>query len=65
MCEATIWKSQKSGSSSITKKKNILFSGTVKENLRWGNKNASDEELKEACRLACADEFISQFPGRL
>jgi len=46
----------------VVLQKNILFSGTVKENLRWGNKNASDEELKEACRLACADEFISQFP---
>ena len=42
--------------------KNELFSGTVKENLRWGNENASDEEIKEACRLACADEFISTMP---
>ena len=42
--------------------KNILFSGTIRENLRWGNKDASDEELVEACRLACADEFITQFP---
>ena len=46
----------------VVLQKNILFSGMIKENLRWGNKNASDEELKEACRLACADEFISQFP---
>lgn len=46
----------------VVLQKNILFSGTIKENLRWGNKNASDEELKEACVLACADEFISQFP---
>lgn len=42
--------------------KNILFSGTIKENLRWGNKDADDEELIQACRLAQADEFISQFP---
>jgi len=42
--------------------KNTLFSGTIKENLRWGNKEATDEELIEACKLACADEFISQFP---
>lgn len=46
----------------VVLQKNILFSGTIKENLRWGNKNATDEELKEACRLACADEFISQLP---
>ena len=42
--------------------KNELFSGTIKENLRWGNEQASDEELQEACRLACADEFISAMP---
>lgn len=42
--------------------KNILFSGTIKENLRWGNKEATDEELIHACKLACADEFVSQFP---
>jgi ATP-binding cassette subfamily B protein len=42
--------------------KNILFSGTIKENLRWGNKDATDEELVQACKLACADEFIRQFP---
>ncbi len=42
--------------------KNVLFSGTIKENLRWGNENATDEELIHACKLACADEFISTFP---
>lgn len=46
----------------VVLQKNILFSGTIKENLRWGNKNATDEELVQACKLACADEFISQFP---
>ena len=42
--------------------KNVLFSGTIKENLRWGAAEASDEELIHACRLACADEFIEKFP---
>ena len=42
--------------------KNVLFSGTIKENLRWGNPNATDQELVHACRLACADEFIQGFP---
>ena len=42
--------------------KNVLFSGTIKENLRWGNPNASDEELEKACRLACAHDFIVGFP---
>ena len=42
--------------------KNTLFSGSIKENLRWGNANATDEELVHACKLACADEFITSFP---
>ncbi len=42
--------------------KNLLFSGTIKDNLRWGNENATDEEMIEACKLAQADEFISSFP---
>lgn len=42
--------------------KNVLFSGSIKENLRWGKEDATDEELVHACRLACADEFISTFP---
>ena len=46
----------------VVLQKNVLFSGTIKENLRWGNQDATDEEMQEACRLACADEFISQFP---
>ena len=44
--------------------KNVLFSGTIKENLRWGNPDATDEELVEACRLACADDFIQSFPDK-
>jgi len=44
--------------------KNVLFSGTIKENLRWGNPDATDEELIEACRLACADNFIQSFPDK-
>ncbi len=47
---------------SVVLQKNILFSGTIKENLRWGNKEATDEELVQVCKLAQADEFISQFP---
>lgn len=47
---------------SVVLQKNILFSGTIKDNLRWGNKEATDEEMIEACKLAQADEFIMQFP---
>lgn len=46
----------------VVLQKNVLFSGTIKENLRWGNAEATDEELREACRLAQADEFIQGFP---
>ncbi len=46
----------------VVLQKNVLFSGTIKENLRWGDKNASDEELVRVCQLAQADEFIRQFP---
>ncbi len=46
----------------VVLQKNVLFSGTIKENLRWGNPDATDEEMQEACRLAQADEFISRFP---
>ena len=46
----------------VVLQKNVLFSGTIKENLRWGNPDATDEEMAEACRLAQADEFIRQFP---
>ena len=46
----------------VVLQKNVLFSGTIKDNLRWGNKNASDEEIIAACKLACADEFITSFP---
>lgn len=48
----------------VVLQKNVLFSGTIKENLRWGDENATDEELVRVCRLACADEFIEQFPDK-
>ncbi|MDE5741993.1 MAG: ABC transporter ATP-binding protein/permease, partial [Oscillospiraceae bacterium] len=47
----------------VVLQKNILFSGTIKENLRWGSKEATDEEMIEACRLSQADEFIQTFPN--
>ena len=49
----------------IVLQKNVLFSGTVRENLLWGNPGASDEELWAACRAACADEFLQRMPGGL
>ena len=49
---------------SVVLQKNVLFSGTILENLRWGNKDATEEECKEVCRLACADEFIEQMPAK-
>ena len=49
---------------SVVLQKNVLFSGSIKENLLWGNKDATDEEIEEACHLACADEFIEQFPDK-
>ena len=48
----------------VVLQKNVLFSGSIKDNLRWGNPEATDEELEEACRLAQADEFIQQFPNK-
>ncbi|WP_029322188.1 ABC transporter ATP-binding protein [Butyrivibrio sp. AE3004] len=47
---------------SVVLQKNVLFSGTIYENLRWGDKNATDEEVRRACTLACADEFIEKMP---
>ena len=47
---------------SVVLQKNVLFSGTILDNLRWGDKNATEEQCQEACRLACADEFIQNFP---
>jgi ATP-binding cassette subfamily B protein len=49
---------------SVVLQKNVLFSGTILDNLRWGNKNATEEECRYACRLACADEFIERFPDQ-
>ena len=46
----------------VVLQKNVLFSGTILENLRWGNKNATEEECRRVCRLACADEFIEKMP---
>ncbi|MCR5272340.1 MAG: ABC transporter ATP-binding protein/permease [Lachnospiraceae bacterium] len=49
---------------SVVLQKNVLFSGTIYENLRWGDKNATDEECIRACKLACADEFIEKMPKK-
>ena len=49
---------------SVVLQKNVLFSGTVKDNLRWGDKEATDEDIVRACRLAQADEFIEQMPDK-
>jgi ATP-binding cassette subfamily B protein len=49
---------------SVVLQKNVLFSGSILENLRWGNEHATEEECMEACRLACADEFIERMPDR-
>ncbi len=49
---------------SVVLQKNVLFSGTILDNLRWGNKEASEEECKRACELACADEFIQRMPNK-
>ena len=48
----------------VVLQKNVLFSGTILDNLRWGNEQATEEECVEACRQACADEFIEQFPDK-
>ena len=48
----------------VVLQKNVLFSGTIKDNLRWGNQDATDAQMEEACRLAQADEFIQQFPQK-
>lgn len=50
------------GSVSVVLQKNVLFSGTILDNLRWGNTEATEDECREACRIACADEFIEQMP---
>lgn len=47
---------------SVVLQKNVLFSGTIKDNIRWGNENATDEEIIKVCKLAQADEFVSQLP---
>ena len=49
---------------SVVLQKNVLFSGTILENLRWGNENATEQECREACKLACADEFVEKMPQK-
>ena len=48
---------------SMVLQKNVLFSGTIYDNIRWGNEHASDEEVKRVCRLAQADGFVNEFPN--
>lgn len=48
----------------VVLQKNVLFSGTISENMRWGNPNATQEEIERCCRLACADEFVQQMPDK-
>ena len=48
----------------VVLQKNVLFSGTILENLRWGDKNASEEECRRVCQLACADDFIEEMPDK-
>ena len=62
MCGNTIWR-RCSNQVAVVLQKNVLFSGTIKDNLRWGDKNATDDEMVHACKLAQAHEFISQFPN--
>ncbi len=52
------------GAVAMVLQKNVLFRGTIYENLRWGDENATDEQCREVCRLACADEFIDTFPDK-
>ena len=49
---------------SVVLQKNVLFSGTILENLRWGDQNATEEECRRACQLACADDFIEKMPDK-
>ena len=49
---------------SVVLQKNVLFSGTILDNLRWGDENATEEDCIRACQLACADEFIERFPDK-
>jgi ATP-binding cassette subfamily B protein len=48
----------------VVLQKNVLFAGSISDNIRWGNKDATDEEVEHVCRLAQADEFIQTLPGK-
>ncbi|MFR5788406.1 MAG: hypothetical protein ACLUHE_15740 [Christensenellales bacterium] len=63
MCADTTWRACAT-QVSVVLQNNVLFSGTIYDNLRWGDKNATDEQCREACHLACADEFIERFPEK-